>query len=277
MTEPWRRLAEALSADLELDQPPVQVSYLEHAPDGVPEHPGGVPSVCTFFAEGTERPFYAGLPAHEDCEIGAFVLGVPPTGALGERLAATVGAMQREGYLRPGEEARIPRNPTPPRFVAYGPLGSLPMAPTGVLLFARPKSVMLAIETAGVDAPMLGRPMCAILPTLRAGTPVAVSVGCSGSRTYMELGDDRLIVGIRGDFLPRFVEQLARVRRANRWVEAEDAARKSAAARPFRPAAGPAVSGSRRGSARSPGPARARPAARRSATRGRRAGSRSRR
>ncbi len=238
MSEPLTEYAQELTRFLELDRPPVQISYLDAAPAGVAEHPGGVPSVCTFFAEARERSFYAALPAHEDCEVGAFVLGIPPQGKLGERVMGTVGEMQQRGYLEPGEEARVPHNATPPKFVAYGPLGSLPVAPTGVLLFARPNSVMLALETAHFAVPILGRPMCSIMPTLAQGQPVAVSAGCTGSRIYTEMGDDRMIVGIRGDHLGKFVSDLRRIRAANDWVGAEDRRRKAAAAHPFRPTAG---------------------------------------
>jgi uncharacterized protein (DUF169 family) len=233
MTTNLVELARELTEELGLDQKPVQISYLDSAPEGVPEHPGGVPSVCTFFAEGKERPFYASLPAHEDCEIGAFVLGIPPKGALGGRLMATIGGMQQEGYLEPGEEARVPHNASPPNYVAYGPLGSLPMAPTGVLMFAKPKSVMLALETAHFHAPMMGRPMCAIMPTLANGAPVAFSAGCTGSRVYTNMGDDRMVVGIRGDHLEKFVEELRRIRIANDHVGTEDRRRKAESAHPY--------------------------------------------
>lgn len=220
-------LARQLSNDLELTEPPIQISYLDAAPKGVPEHPGGAPSVCTFFAEGRSRPFFAGLPAHEACEIGAFVLGVAPEGDVGQRLMATVGTMQREGYLAPGDEAKIPRNAKPPRFVAYGPLGSLPMSPTNVLIFARPKSAMLAAEAAPGSVPMNGRPMCAIVPTLNQGAPVAMSIGCIGSRIYTGMGDDRMVIGVRGDHLEAFAGHVAKIRHANRVVEREDAGRKA--------------------------------------------------
>lgn len=236
MTGPLAEYAQELTRSLDLDRPPVQISYLESPPRGVPEHPGGVPSVCTFFAEARERSFYAALPAHEDCEVGAFVLGIPPKGKLGERVMGTVGEMQQRGYLLPGEEARVPRNETPPQFVAYGPLGSLPTEPTGVLLFAKPSSVMLALETAHFSVPVLGRPMCSIMPTLAQGAPVAISAGCTGSRIYTQLGDDRMIVGIRGDHLGKFVGELRRIRAANDWVAAEDTRRKAAAPNAYRPA-----------------------------------------
>ena len=241
MSEDLAQIAKELTQQLGLDRPPVQVTYLDGAPVGVPEHPGGVPSVCTFFAFGTQSAFYAGLPKHEDCEIGAFVLGIPPQGPVGERLMATIGDMQKEGYLNPGEEAKVPHNPAPPNFVAYGPLGAFSFPPTGVLLFTDARGAMLATEAAGSGegtdswtVPMNGRPMCAILPILNQGAPVAMSLGCTGSRIYTDMGIDRLIVGIRGDRLRSFAEKLGRVVRANEFVRREDSARKSKSAHPFR-------------------------------------------
>lgn len=235
MEETLRAIADQLTSQLELDRPPVQISYLDSAPPGVPEHPGGVPSVCTFFALGASKPFFAPLSAHEQCEVGAFVLGVPPQGELGTRLFSMVGQMHSVGYLNPAEENHIPRNPTPPKFVAYGPLGSLPMSPTGVLLFANPRGAMLAVEAAGSGTDgrpvtMNSRPMCAIMPILRKGTPVGVSLACTGSRIYTDMGIDKMVVGIRGDQLGRFAEKLDRIVRANGVIAAENTKRKRAAA-----------------------------------------------
>jgi uncharacterized protein (DUF169 family) len=230
MTGNYRELADQLTRDLELETPPMQVSYLDSPPQGLPEHGGRVPSVCTFFAEGTSRSFYADLPAHEDCEIGAYVLGVPPEGEVGQRLMSTIGMMEKEGYLAPGEAAKVPHNPKAPKYVAYGPLGQVPAAPTGVLLFARPKSAMLAMEAAsGFQMPVTGRPMCALMPMLNQGAPVAMSMGCIGSRVYTSMGDDKMLVGIRGDHLEKFAADLRRIRHANEVVKSEDEGRKAAA------------------------------------------------
>ncbi len=268
--------ARSFTVALGLDRPPVQISYLETEPEGVPEHVGPVPSVCTFFAEGRERPFYAALPAHEACEIGAFVLGIPAEGAVGERLRATLGRMAAEGYLSPEEAARVPHNRRAPRFVAYGPLGSLPYEPTVVLFLVNPKTTMLLLEAAGDPGPLLGRPMCSLVPVLLGGAPVAVSVGCTGSRLYGRLSDDLLIVGLRGDRTAAVADRLATTVAANRWLAEEDGRRREAVRPPSRrsaaprrdPAAGPAsppgrapavarkrprgVSGSRPGSAPPP-------------------------
>jgi uncharacterized protein (DUF169 family) len=142
--------------------------------------------------------------------------------------------MQSVGYLNPGEEATVPHNATAPKYVAYGPLGSLPIPPTGVLLFANPKSAMLAAEAAGSgkDARPVsinGRPMCAIMPILNQGTAVGISLGCTGSRIYTDLGMDKMVVGIRGDHLARFAEKLGQIVEANAVIATEDTARKRAA------------------------------------------------
>lgn len=220
-------IARELTDGLGLARPPVQVTYLDSPPKGVAEHPGGSPSVCTFFAEGQKKAFWVNLQGHEACEIGAFVLGVAPEGDVGRRLMATVGAMQKEGYLAPGDEAKIPRNATAPKYVAYGPLGSLPVAPTNVLMFAKPRSAMLAMEASGQPVPVNGRPMCAVVPTLNHGAPVAVSVGCIGSRVYTQMGDDQMVVGVRGDYLEEFAKRLRTIRHANEFVKDEDERRKA--------------------------------------------------
>jgi uncharacterized protein (DUF169 family) len=227
VSEHLKTIASQLTHDLELSQSPIQVSYLDHPPAGVPKHPGGSPSVCTFFAEGRSKAFYVDIPGHEACEIGAFVLGIAPEGELGQRLMSTVGMMQKEGYLAPGDEAKIPRNSAAPKYVAYGPLGSLPMAPTNILLFAKPKSAMLAMEASTKAVPVNGRPMCAVVPTLNQGAPVAVSVGCIGSRIYTQLSDDAMIVGVRGDFLDEFARRLTTIVHANSVVATEDERRKA--------------------------------------------------
>jgi uncharacterized protein (DUF169 family) len=240
VTEEWKAIADQLTRQLSLHRPPVQVSYLEHPPVGVTQHPGGVPSVCTFFAFGAERPFYAALPQHEDCEVGAFVLGIPPAGEVGGRLQSTIGRMQSIGYLNPGEEAKVPHNATPPKYVAYGPLGSLEMPPTGVLMFATPAAAMLAVEAAGAGSDarpvtINGRPMCALMPLLNQGAPVGISLGCTGSRIYTDIGTGTMVVGVRGDHLARFAEKLDRIVAANAVIAAEDTARKRAAPNAHRP------------------------------------------
>lgn len=234
MSSELSQIATQLMTDLDLTSPPIQISYLESPPTGVPAHPGGSPSVCTFFAEGQQRAFYADTKAHEACEVGAFVLGIPPEGELGTRVMGMIGLMQKEGYLHAGEEAKVPHNAKAPRYVAYGPLGSLPAPPTSVLLFAPARSAMLAMEAAPQGpVPMNGRPMCAIVPTLNDGAKVALSLSCVGSRIFTQMPDDQVVVGIRGDYLSTYAADVRRVRRANDLIGKENWRRREAATHPY--------------------------------------------
>ena len=71
MSQELQQISHQLVEDLGLKAAPIQISYMDAPPAGVPMHPGGAPSVCTFFAEGQTKPFYADMKAHEACEIGA--------------------------------------------------------------------------------------------------------------------------------------------------------------------------------------------------------------
>jgi len=99
---------------------------------------------------------------------------------------------------------------------------------------------MLAVEAAGSGAdgapvPVNGRPMCAIMPIMNQGTNVAMSLACTGSRIYTDMGADKMLVGIRGDHLAAFAKKLETIVHANEFVRAEDTARKAKAAHPHRP------------------------------------------
>ncbi len=234
----WSAAQSTLTEALELESPPMQLRYEERAPAGVPARPASAPSVCTFFADGRNRSFYADRSAHEQCEIGAYVMGIPMDGALGGRLSETVGWMESIGYLAPGEAAQIPHQTSAPAGVSYGPLDAARSTPTAVLLFVAPKALMWVYEAyrrawpQAAPIPVLGRPMCSIVPVLTGGTPVAVSTGCAGSRVYTQMKDSELLVGLRGDAVAPFVEALRTVRSANRDVTRENERRRESGAAP---------------------------------------------
>ncbi|MCI4365144.1 MAG: DUF169 domain-containing protein [Thermoplasmata archaeon] len=238
----WLNVAATLTEDLGLGSAPVQVSYLDKAPAGGLTNAAPAPSVCTFFAAGRQSAFVAPKAAHGSCEVGAYVFGMTPEGELGARLMSTVGWMESQEYLAPNEAAKIPHNPSAPEFVAYGPLGTLGVSPTVVLMFVRAKSLMLVVEAAARGwpdrpaPPMLSRPMCSLVPVLRGGVPVAVSVGCAGSRVYTQMGDEELVVGVAGDSLGTFAEAVRSVVRSNAEVSKFNRGRKES----FGPEASPA-------------------------------------
>ncbi len=230
-----KKVAQTLTKDLDLDVPPIQISFLTEVPSEMKKYDRNVPSWCTFWAEARKESFYAPLDDHMSCEIGAFVLGAPLGGAVGEKLTMTLSWMQQQGYLEKGEEAHIPHLDAPPKFVAYGPLGQVPSAPSAVVLFARPSSAMVAMEAAspGQAHPFgvgfSGRSACAVIPTVLQGkAPFAVSLGCGGFRTFVEPGNDKMLIAVRGDYVEEFSHSVHRLQGANLEVGAEMARRKAA-------------------------------------------------
>ena len=226
------RVASELTRDLELDSPPVGISYLDQPLAGTERLEQAAPSVCTYFAQGRSRSLQVAQSLHEECEIGAFVLGEKPEGAWGERLKTTLKSMEEEGYLLPGEAGSIPHNPQAPEWVSYAPLGAGPGEVSAALLFVRARALMYVLETAHrlggpwSPPPMVLRPMCSLVPLLRQGKPLAISVGCAGSRIYTEMGDGEMVVGLRGDALRSFHRELRRIRAANEAVREENQRRK---------------------------------------------------
>lgn len=234
MSEEMAEISRLLKAGLGLSESPVQITYTDAEPSAIAELTDAVPSGCTYWGIGADRPFYARLEGHLNCEIGAFVMGVAPEGELKDRLFGTVGWMEGEGYLAQGEAMSIPRRGSAAKFVCYGPLGSLPLRPDVVVMFTDPSAAMVALEGASYgkahpfSVPVTGRPACAIIPYLMNGSDkVAMSMGCTGFRTYVDLAKGKILFAIRGDGLEEYANTLRKVVAANRSVLEEDANRKS--------------------------------------------------
>ncbi|MBX8636570.1 MAG: DUF169 domain-containing protein [Thermoplasmata archaeon] len=233
MEDDLTELSENLKRDLKLESAPVQISYLNAEPLGIERYPHSVPAGCSFWGIGTQKEIYAPLSAHENCEIGAFVLGIRPSGELGSRLSETLGWMEEKGYLGKGEAAKIPHNSSAPEFVYYGPLGKRDIDPTAVVMFCRPSGAMIALEAASLygahpfNVPLTGRPACSVIPFVLSGrAPVAVSMGCSGFRTYVDAAAGNMLIAVRGDIIAEFASSVAKVAAVNVEVCELDAERK---------------------------------------------------
>ncbi len=228
-------IAERLTQDLELDIPPIQISFTQEPPSGMRKYDRAVPSWCTFWADARKDSFYVPFGGHDSCEIGAFVLGMPLAGPTGKKLMDTLSWMQGLGYLQKGEEAKIPHLQSSFGYAAYGPLGKVPAPPSAVVLFAKPSAAMVAMEATNPGAAhpfpitLSGRPACAVIPTVLEGSaPVAMSLGCGGFRTFVEPGNDKMLIAVRGDHLQQFSDAVHEAKRANEAVSHEMGERKKA-------------------------------------------------
>ena len=229
MTSTFAELAADITAGLNLEISPIQISYLDSEPLDVVRFNGAVPAGCTFWGMGAEKEFYAQISAHENCEIGAFVLGITPSGELLKRLTGTLGWMEEKGYLGMGEAEKIPHGSRAPPFIYYGPLGIRNIPPTAVAILCSPQSAMVALEAASIhrthpfEIPVTGRPACSVIPFVLSGkAKVAMSLGCAGFRTFVDAAADKVVIVVRGDALHEFAAAVRQIAGINGEVHRLD-------------------------------------------------------
>lgn len=214
-------IAERLTASLLLDLPPIALTFTDTPPDGIAGPSREVISSCAFWRLAEKGVFYAPADTHNNCPIGAMVMGFPLTAELQGELGKLVGSMCDCTYLSPDEGDKIPSVQASAAGILYGPLAEMPVAPTLVLLWLKPSQAMIYNEAAGTanwtrgSIKTNGRPGCAALPTaLSSGSPT-ISWGCMGMRTFTEIEDDLLLAAIPGDRVGAFADDLDRIVTSN--------------------------------------------------------------
>jgi uncharacterized protein (DUF169 family) len=209
-------LARQFQAALELQNPPVALTFLDEAPEGVAAPPAPAPSACTFWREAETGTFYAAARDHYQCPVGSMVMGFELPEDIQRRLGELVGGMCERQYISADEPPRIPVVKNSHAGILYGPLADAEGIPDVVLLWVTPRQAMLCNEamgtadwTAGFPV-TTGRPGCAALPVVMAeGTP-CLSFGCAGMRTFTGIGDDCMLVAIPGSQLEAFASALGK-------------------------------------------------------------------
>lgn len=210
---------------LDLEYPPLALSFRAEAPAGVPRVPPGTPAGCGYWRRAQAgEVFYTTAEDHYGCPVGAHTHGIDLPAPEAEALQGLVQVMVGLEYLRPEEIPALPRRPEPFGVAVYAPLGSEPTEADLVLVRGTARQVMLLAEAAaaagcaGETAPM-GRPACALVPHTLASGSSALSLGCIGNRVYTGLAEGELYYSLPGAALPAVAERLAVLVRANRELE----------------------------------------------------------
>lgn len=232
-----RQIGQALVGALGLDTPPIALALADGAPAGVATFEGTVPSACTFWRRAERGVFYATAEQHYRCPIGAMVMGFDLPAAVKDELMGLVGVMIGGRYLGADEPERIPTLARQAAGVVYGPLSQFPIEPDFIVLWLTPRQAMLMSEAAGAsdwtlsNAPgLLGRPACAAIPVSGSRGATALSLGCTGMRTYTEIAEDRLLAVVPASGLASLWSALGRTLEANSSIGAVYAARKAGVA-----------------------------------------------
>ena len=217
----WASVSRIIEKALQLAKPPVAVTFLDDAPDGIDPPSAAAPAGCSFWELGAQVSVATQALDHQHCAIGIHThnLAGAPSGQQ-QQLEAALGAMQGLDYVRPSEGAALPVMPESSRFVLYGPLHEAQCTPSVVLLFASASQGLIITEALSrVDggAPAtLGRPACALIPQVVNSGQSASSLGCCGARAYLDgLSDGIALWGLHGDKLEAYAEQMEILAKAN--------------------------------------------------------------
>jgi uncharacterized protein (DUF169 family) len=228
--------SERISTSLQLDAPPVALSFVYEPPEAVATLARPVPSSCTFWREAQTRIFYAPAEEHFNCLVGAMVMGFELPPARQTELGGLVQTMAEQDYLDPAEASEIPTMAKPSAGILYGPLAEFPVEPDLVLLWLTPRQAMLFEEAVGAadwtKVPMTarGRPTCAALPLAKQSGKASLSFGCMGMRVFTEVADDRLLAAVPGDQVADLTDALDRAVASNQAMRSYYEERKAAVA-----------------------------------------------
>ena len=104
----YQDLTQRFTAQLQLKQPPIGLTFVEHVPEGISHSTRGVPSACTFWRLAEQGVFYATANDHKQCPIGMMTMGFDMPVTDQERAQALVGTMASVQYFSPAEVAALP-------------------------------------------------------------------------------------------------------------------------------------------------------------------------
>lgn len=222
----YQELADRLTNLLHLQHVPVGLAFLAALPEGVTRTQRRVPSACTFWRLAEQGVFYATAEDHQECPIGVLTMGFPMLADTQQRAQTIVQTMADVAYFSPSEVSSLPVVQKPHQSIVYGRLDQFPGQADVVLCIVETQQAMLIAEAMGNTnwlqtggQSIFGRPTCAVIPrALNTGT-TAMSFGCVGARTYINLTPSELVLTLPASQLADMVERLQTIVAANQALE----------------------------------------------------------
>ncbi|HXX91133.1 MAG TPA: DUF169 domain-containing protein [Acidimicrobiales bacterium] len=235
-----RELARRLAGALHLGHPPIAISFLHAAPDGVgafdepmsepaPDgRAGRVPAGCVFWVRAATRAFSTVPADHGNCSVGRFTHGLASL----EDVAGNgdVAALLESGWVTPEAVAGVPSVSERAEVIAYGPLPEVDF-PADVVLMRVNGRQMMVLSDAMPGLRIEGKPQCHIVAIAKEQGEVAASVGCALSRARTGMKPEEMTVAVPGARLAEVVEAVERTAAVDGMVAkyAADDARRFAA------------------------------------------------
>ena len=212
--------ASLLTTCLDLQQPPIAISFSASVPGAVKEHSGRVAAGCRFWEDGAREAFVTSAGDHQLCSIGVYTHNLEPSPAQQTDLRDALQVFAKLDYVTAADLASIPVLAERPKHITYAPLASSPLPPDVVLLFVNASQTLILCEAVQQveqqNAPAMGRPACAVVPQVMNTGRAALSLGCCGARAYLDvLSDGIAVFAIPGAKLEAYVLRIEALAKAN--------------------------------------------------------------
>lgn len=233
----YARLGQTLVDLLELDVPPIAISFVDAPPPDVarpewilpPPTPdgrtGAVAASCVFWMMATQRRFATVAVDHGNCSVGSLTHGFKTLteAAKGSDVANLVEA----NWVAPEIFPKITAVTSKPGAIVYGPLTQTTLHPDVVFMRLDGKQLM-KVHAAYPELRFEGKPQCHIIAIAKETGVPAASTGCALSRQHTGMSDSEITFAVPGHRLAELVERLKSVQAADLRVAVyarEDAAR----------------------------------------------------
>ena len=206
---PATALGEELAQLLDLDHPPVAVTFhAEEPPAELRTRPIAEPAGCCFWAQAEHRRLHTTAADHAHCSVGSYTHGLI---SLADAAAAPdTAALVGSGWVTEADLASAPTVATAPAAITYEPLSDAEDA--DVILLRLTASSLMALQGACPELSVVTKPQCQIIPLALQGA-IAVSPGCAVSRVRTGLPADELTCALParelGDIVARLTRSLA--------------------------------------------------------------------
>jgi uncharacterized protein (DUF169 family) len=206
---------------LQIQQPPIGLTFVEKVPEGIEHKATRVPSACTFWRLAEQGVFYATAEDHQECPIGMMTMGFTMPESAQQRAQALVQTMANVQYFSPAEVSALPIVKKPHESIVYGRLDQIPMEADIVLCILNTQQAMLVAEAMGQinwlqgGQAAFGRPTCGVIPRTLLTGETSMSFGCVGARTYLGLTPAELVLTVPGQKFAELVERLQTIVAAN--------------------------------------------------------------
>lgn len=221
----YDRLTELLQEKLQIELPPVALSWVTERPASVPQTGKESPSFCSFWRWGEQHVFYAAAEQSIGCPLGGLVAGFPlPEERADEAHELMAEFCEAEGDA-PMDDAALrreleqtPKVASNAAGIVAGPLWEVPLPPDVVLVWG---TIIQAAVLQEVSGPLMWknnpqgavftRPSCSVLPIAMLHGKTAMSLGCIGMRAYTQIPNNLYLLAIPGGGLEQLEQDLQKI------------------------------------------------------------------